>query len=54
MVKSLFTKWMELPITGVFEIVRLCDIFQPGAPEFYQLADMEIVMRDHMPFFFWR
>ena len=37
---------IPLPISGVFEIVRLCDIFQPQAPELHQLADVEIVMRD--------
>jgi hypothetical protein len=37
---------IPLPIPCVFEIVRLCESFQPHAPEFHQLADVEIVMRD--------
>jgi hypothetical protein len=37
---------LSSPIPGVFEIVRLCDGFESQAPEFHQLADVQIIMRD--------
>ncbi len=36
----------RLPIPGVFEIVRSGNVLDPHAPEFHQLTDVEIVMRD--------
>ena len=32
----------QLPITCIFEVVRLCEVFQPTASEFHQLTDVEL------------